>query len=157
MWPDSMGLLPINEKSDRKIKQNREKKNHISRELKQNIRKQIINISKQISNSYALSHRFIIKHFIDWHFTNGTTTRLYLNRSICTHTSHRVGNVKCHKIGRKMFDLLPVFQIITNLDKLIAFAFRLSTDDTSLLPSKSTFRMVIFSTTFFSLVVVYLF
>lgn len=59
------------------------------------------------------------------------------------------------KLAGKCLIYYQFSKIITNLDKLIAFAFRLSTDDTSLSASKSTFRMVILSTFFFVLLFIY--
>lgn len=110
----------------------------------------------QMTRAHALSHRFIIKYAIDWQFTIEIHThKIHTHDYILIASLHTVPyRVSNHffflykrigeKIGRKMFDLLPVMcvrvffahslfislwlsfarsfhKIITNLDKLIAF------------------------------------
>lgn len=137
-----------------------------------------------MTRAHALSHCFIIKYVIDWQFTieiihtqKYMYTRLHLNSIISHHVLYSVPHHQIifvqkewrKKIGRKMFDLLPVIfiffahsffnspsrslarslvqsfhKIITNLDKLIAFCVSpVTASDASSSSNKLTFCVIL--------------
>lgn len=99
-------------------------------------------------------HKSII---IDWHFANEQQTRLYFNR-FCFFSPQTQDRMRSQCFRAKTYThttkkyiwFITFSKIITNLDKLVAFAFRLTTNDTSssmalidVLPSPNEFHFQI--------------
>lgn len=124
-------------KSDRKISNQQKKKK--KQETNKKPQQHWVNDDNEPRIKSSFHHKSII---IDWHFANEQQTRLYFNRFFFVFFRLKPKTAYIHNVfGQKPIWFITFSKIITNLDKLVAFAFRLTTNDTS---SSSSMALVDF-------------